>query len=634
MCGIAGGWGNISVGKLKEGLRRLEHRGPDGEGFFSDADEQIYLGHRRLSILDTSSAGSQPFFYEGLAIVYNGEIYNFLEIRTELRAKGFTFKTETDTEVILAAYRHWGVGCLEKFNGMWSFVIWDKDKQECFISRDRFGKKPLFYSFYKKAFLFASEMKAITPSFDEVTISEDFDWCKNNMFRYEVTDKCLIKNIKRFPAGSYAILKKNEKVLHPIRFWDTRKELVSVPARYEDQVEAFRELFINACAIRMRSDVPIGTALSGGLDSSAVMCTIAHIARNRKLERSAASWQHAFVACFKGTPLDERPYAEQVVNHLNIPADYLEIDPVKGVDSLNDYLYFFEELYLTSPIPMIELYRNIKKNGVTVSIDGHGADELMAGYRSDITRALLDAGLNLRKIKQILGTYQGMFSDENAQETKPGIGFGEWKTQMNVHLNGRKNIARYILKELTGNNKKENLSKAEFGNYNGLLYELFHETVLPTLLRNYDRYAMAGSVETRMPFMDHRLVSFTFSLPWESKLKNGFTKSLIRDAARPYMPESIVNRKSKVGFNTPIVDWMRGPWRTFLLDTISSKNFQECGLINREETKAAVNKVLTVDNPHFFDGEHAWYLLLPYFWEQAVLKRKTDEISAGSPIRL
>jgi len=624
MCGIAGAWGNVSEEKLRFGLGRLQHRGPDGEGFYVDSENRVYLGHRRLSILDISAAGNQPFFYRGLAIVYNGEIYNFLELRQELKAKGYEFHSETDTEVILAAYLHWGADCLSKFNGMWSFVIWDENRKEFFISRDRFGKKPLFYSFYKDAFIFASEMKAITPCFDEVTVSDDFEWCKNNMFRYEATDKCLIRDIKRFPAGSYAILKKDDRNLKPVKFWDTRNELISVPKNYEDQVETFRELFTDACAIRMRSDVPIGTALSGGLDSSAVMCTIAHIARNRKLERSADSWQHAFVACFKGTPLDERSYAEQVVKHLDIPADYLEIDPVKGIDNLFNYLYYFEELYLTSPIPMIELYRNIKKNGVTVSIDGHGADEMMAGYRSDITRALLDAGLNLSKIKQILQTYQGMFSDENDQETKPGVGFAEWKKQMNVHLNGRKNIARFIAKEITGSNRKENLTRAEFGNYNSLLYELFHETVLPTLLRNYDRYAMAASVETRMPFMDHRLVSFTFSLPWESKLRNGYTKSLIRDASRPYMPEDIVNRKSKVGFNTPIVNWMRGPWKTFLLDTLSSQSFNQCTLIEREETRAAVTKVLSVDKPRFFDGENAWYQLLPYFWEQSVLKEKSS----------
>lgn len=621
MCGIVGGWGNVSQQRLQTGLRKLAHRGPDGEGFFADENHQIYLGHRRLSILDVSAAGNQPFFYEHLAIVFNGEIYNFVELRNELRQQGFHFATETDTEVVMAAYLHWGVGCLERFNGMWSFVIWDSKKQECFISRDRFGKKPLFYAFYKDAFLFASEMKAIIPCFDEVEVSEDFDWCNNNILAYEATDKCLIRYIKRFPAGSYAILKKGEQSLRPVRFWETRKELIAVPRRYEEQVEQFRELFIDACAIRMRSDVPIGTALSGGLDSSAVMCTMAHIARNRKPERQATSWQHAFVACFKGTALDERVYAEQVVAYLDVPASYLEIAPTQSPDKLLNYLYFFEELYHTSPVPMIELYSNIKKNGVVVSIDGHGADEMMSGYRSDITKALLDAGLHPGKIRNILSTYQSMISDEAAPDNRPGAGFKEWRKQMHIHLNGRKNVARHVLGAITGSNKKEDIRNGQLGYYNELLYELFHDTVLPTLLRNYDRYSMAAGVESRMPFMDHRLVSFTFSVPWESKLRNGYTKSLIRDAVRPFMPPDIVNRKSKIGFNTPILEWLRGPWRSFIADTIASASFRNCDLINHSEITRMMDCIWHTDTQDVAHGEYAWFLLSPYFWQQAVLKQ-------------
>ncbi len=634
MCGISGAWGTMAEERLRAGLRRLEHRGPDGERFLADKEEQVFLGHRRLSILDTSSCGDQPFLYNGLAIVYNGEIYNFLEIRKELQGKGYSFSTETDTEVIVAAYHCWGSACLHRFNGMWSFVIWNKAAGEFFISRDRFGKKPLFYAFYKGCFLFGSEMKAVAACFDQVQVSSDFEWCKENVLRYEATEKCLIDGILRFPAGSFAFFKKGEQSLRPQRFWDTREQLIAVPNKYEDQVEIFRGLFLDACAIRMRSDVPIGTALSGGLDSSAVICSMAHMARHAAVERTASSWQHAFVACFKGTPLDERVYAEQVVQFLDIPAEYLEIDPVKGIESLSEYLWFFEELYHTSPVPMVELYRNIKAKGVTVSIDGHGADELMAGYRNDISVALLDAGLRPSKIRDILRAYKALFAEDNAQEASSGAGFDEWKRQLSYHLKGRKNVLRYVLRALVGIHPHDDLDRGTFGSYNSRLYELFHVTVLPTLLRNYDRYAMAAGVEVRMPFMDHRLVSFSFSLPWESKLRAGYTKSLIRDAARPYMPEAIVNRKTKIGFNTPIVDWIRGPWKTFLSDTLASAAFRQCSLIDADDVAGRLRTVIEGKNPNTLQGESVWYEMLPFFWEQSFLKKLNVENSTHSAVRL
>ena len=622
MCGIIGAWGNIVLPVFEKGLDRIAHRGPDGSGIYHQEQVQeqgqLYLGHRRLSILDLSPAGKQPFQYAHLTITFNGEIYNFLELRAELQQKGYSFRSQTDTEVLLAAYLEWGAGCLDKMNGMWAFAIWDDQHKHLFMSRDRFGKKPLFYSFTREAFVFGSEMKAITPFLDEVRPSAHFNWCLENMLRYESTDKCLVEGIRRFPAGSYAIVKPGDRELTPVKFWDTRSHLVKVPAKYEQQVEEFRELFIDACSIRMRSDVPIGTALSGGVDSSAVICTMNHISKTRNVERQADLWQHAFVACFKGTPQDERHYAEKVVDHLHIPATYLEIDPIKGIENLDHYLYLIEELYLTSPIPMMETYKAIRQNGVVVSIDGHGADELMAGYRNQVTLALLDAKMNIQKSSQVLGAYQGLFDENNTQEHFPGRGLREWYRQMTGHLKGRKNFLKYLLQVASGKDGKA--PGSSMGAYNETLYELFHVTVLPTLLRNYDRYAMASGVEIRMPFLDHRLASYTFSLPWDSKIRNGFTKSLIRDAAAPYMPHEIAYRKSKVGFNTPVVDWIKGPWRNFMLDTVNSTDFRNSSLVDTASVRQGLNDFLSSETPSFGQGEAVWNSFTPYFWEKAFLK--------------
>ena len=402
MCGILGAIPAQNPNLLKKALYLIAHRGPDGFGIWNEEDK-ISLGHRRLSILDLSEAGKQPMtFMERYTITFNGEIFNFLEIKKELLQKGYSFVSESDTEVILAAFNEWKEKCLDKFNGMWAFAIWDKNEQSLFLARDRFGIKPLYYSFNENGFVFASEMKAIFPFLKEIKPSSDFEWCQNNIFRYEATEKTLIDGIKRFPAGHYAFFKKensDKRQLQPIRFWETLDNLVKVPKTYEEQVEKFRELFLDACKLRMRSDVRIGTALSGGMDSSAVICGMAAIQNKEKDARVAKDWQNAFVACFQDTPFDESVYAKEVTDYLGINGIFEEINPTKGIDDLDEYLWLFEDLYLTSPIPMIEIYKTIKKNGVTVSIDGHGADELLSSYGNRILLNAKDTPFSPQKIK-------------------------------------------------------------------------------------------------------------------------------------------------------------------------------------------------------------------------------------------
>lgn len=383
MCGILGFWGEVDRSRFERALDRLEHRGPDGSGIWQDDHCPLTLGHRRLAIIDPTDAGAQPMHFNDHTVVFNGEIYNFREIRSTLQAQGIRFSTHSDTEVLLAAYVHWGPSCLSRFNGMWAVAIWNHRERTLFLSRDRFGKKPLFYSFQQRSLIFGSEMKALIPLMRRVGVNDNFAHLANELFTYESTDQCLIKGIVRFPAGTYAILKPDD-VEHGqitlIKFWDTLDNLVEVPSSYEEQVERFRELFVDACRLRMRSDVPIGTALSGGIDSSAVACTMHHVANHISGESLAADWQRAFVATFPGTSLDEREYAEAVVEHIGAQGVYLPIDPAAGIEKLGDYLYLFEELYWTTPIPMIDIYRSVSSDGVKVTIDGHGADELLSGY--------------------------------------------------------------------------------------------------------------------------------------------------------------------------------------------------------------------------------------------------------------
>lgn len=626
MCGIFGFVGDIVRETALTCTNMLTHRGPDGCGLWEG--NGVTLGHRRLSILDLSEAGAQPMsFADGrYHITYNGEIFNFIEIRNELSDKGHFFVSDSDTEVLLAAFFEWGEKCLLKFNGMWSFAIWDSHEQSLFLSRDRFGKKPLFYTMLPSGFAFASEMKALFPLLPEVRPNAPLVRNAAEMFKYESSEQCLVEGIFRFPAGHSGWVKDGK--LTKCRWWCTLDHLSDVPLRYEEQVEQFRELFLDACRLRMRSDVPIGTALSGGLDSSSVISAMAYISGHQRGGRLSNDWQHAFVACFPGTPLDEKYYAQKVTEHLGINAYFLDIDPLKGIDHLAEYLYLFEELYITSPLPFMETYGAVQKQGIKVTVDGHGADELFGGYSFDMVSALNDAALNPEKIKSVLDAYDGVSPQNSSQfRLKP-----RWFSWLQWHGGRVKDAIRgssinYDFELHPNWQRLDNLNKT--------LYRSTHETVLPTLLRNYDRYSMANGVEIRMPFMDHRIVSFAFSIPWDSKLRNGFSKAIVRDAMSAYMPHEVAYRKSKIGFNSPIIDWMQGPLKPFFLDTINSVSFKNCLLIDPPSVAAKIQKVIFGHNVRFSLGEEAWIGLVPYLWEQAVVKMgNSSKVSDGGENRI
>ena len=610
MCGILGVIPAINEDDFKIALNKLIHRGPDGYGTWTSEEKNLTLGHRRLSILDLSDAGKQPMHYYNnrYTITFNGEIYNYLELRENLQKDGFVFKTKTDTEVILASFMKYGIECVNKFNGMWSFAIWDEFEKTLYLSRDRFGKKPLFYFNSEKElpkFIFASEMKAIYPFLTNFSISNDFNWIKNNLFYYESTDKCLIEGIKRFPAGHNGVYKNGKLTIE--RYWNTLDHVQENNDSYETQVEKFSSIFEDACKIRLRSDVTCGSALSGGLDSSSITAFISKILNAEGNNNE----QKAFIATFPKTQIDESYFAKKVTDHLKINAKFCEIDPLKNLSDLEKSLYFFEELYITSPIPMMEVYSKIKKNGITVSIDGHGADELLCGYNETILNSLFDSYKSNKFTKDILIAYTNL---------NPSLNQGQ--------ING--NVLNFFLKESTkkliGYGYKsrdaahENFKK--FDNLNKQLYILTHETILPTLLRNYDRYSMYAGVEIRMPFLDYRLVEFLFSIPYTSKIKNGYTKSILRSVVDTILPNEVVYRKDKIGFNSPMTEWIRGPLKEYFFDEMSSASFRNTSTINPLEVIKIFTDLINQKSPKYIDGQKAWTSIMPYLWEKSTLKFK------------
>lgn len=466
----------------------LAHRGPDGRGTFISSS--VGLGHRRLSILDLSADGANPLPFGGADgrrywITYNGEVFNFIELRAELEAFGWTFRTETDTEVVGAAYAQWGEDALLRFNGMWALAIWDTVERRLFLARDRFGIKPLYYAVLPGRVAFASELKAfLALAGMERRFDRDMAGLTlENPYAFEgSSDRTLMAGVRKLQGGCRLVVTADGR-LDLSRWWETRDHLPQVPDRYEEQVEAFRSLFLDAVRLRLRSDVPVGLSLSGGMDSSAIAGTMAwHRRHEAAVEREAGTPPRAFIASFPNAVNDETPHADTVVRHAGFQAHHWNFDPAAALDHVLDSVWAVDEVYGGLNVPIWANYQAMRRFGVTVSVDGHGGDEVLCGY--------------------------------------------PW----------------YFDQPLCGLNDK--------------LYDDVHHTLLPSILRNYDRCSMAHGVEVRMPFMDWRLITFTMALPPQAKLGKGYTKRILRDAMAGFMPDTIRLRRQKIGFNSPLAEWL------------------------------------------------------------------------------
>lgn len=596
MCGIFGCIGKISKKRAEECINRISYRGPDAS-VVTELDGAVFA-HARLSIIDVSEQANQPMtdITRRYWIVYNGEIYNYIEIRKELEQKGYRFITESDTEVVLNAYIEWGESFQDRCNGMWALAIWDNVEKRLFLSRDRFGVKPLYIYKDQSNFYFASEMKAFFPVMNERKINYPiFD--KKTYFDYESTEECCIRDIKKICAGYCGYYVKDEICLK--RWWCTLDHLMNVSDNYEKQVEQFQEIFLDACRIRMRSDVPVGTALSGGVDSSAVVGAMKYISLQDDIHVNK-DWQHAFVASMPNTVIDETMYARKAAHYVG--ADIQEVYVTSKIlpSEIIRYLYICEDPYITSPIPFFQTYKFIFDSGIRVTLDGHGADELFGGYSNDIFVAAKECRENKKELEQV------------------------WRTYNDMQLPERKKTLREFIScidkcSIGKSRDQDHAGWKQLSAFNRRLYIQTHERVLPTLLRCYDRYSMGNGLEIRMPFMDYRIVCFAFSIPWNSKIGNGYTKLIVRDAAAPFMAPGIMYRKFKVGFNAPLTEWFQGDLKEFLLDTIHSKDFYECDLINSLDVTIKVNEFLHNNHGYYNEGEALWREIVPYLWKKAVI---------------
>jgi asparagine synthase (glutamine-hydrolysing) len=561
MCGIAGivnFRGAVEPPALSRLTDLLAHRGPDGAGHWFSAERNVALGHRRLAIIDPGPSGYQPMLSaDGRHVItFNGEIYNFLELRRELEAGGAVFRTQSDTEVILAAWQTWREGMLSRFNGMWALAIFDTQTKDLFLARDRFGIKPLLYAISPERFVFASEQRALVRS-GLIATSVDVDVARRlllDAFGVEGSERTLCNEVRRLQGGHFMWLRQGRLEIQ--RWWRTVDHLPELPNTEAERVERFHELFQDAVALRMRSDVPIGTCLSGGFDSSAVICTMAAHEKAGMGPRDSAAWRHAFVATFPGALNDERPMAEEAAAWAKVDPTFVEIGPNDALTDLDRILDDNDDVYIGLPSAIWLIYQALSRQQVRVSLDGHGADELMGAY-------LQEGQSGAFRVRNALA---GLSS--NSEWARRGVDVLRAlmiKRQGRYFLRGglRDIPAQF---PLVGD---DDVLPRDWGSLNRRLYRMFHGTVLPTILRNFDRMSMAHGIEVRMPFMDWRLVTYTMALPEASKSSDGYTKMIARRAMANQMPESIRMGRRKVGFNSPMPEWLNGPlagWTAALLD--------------------------------------------------------------------
>jgi asparagine synthase (glutamine-hydrolysing) len=608
---MVGWWsmgGPVDPAVLDRFTDALAHRGPDGRGTYVDHGGRLGLGHRRLAILDISSSGAQPMAYADgrYRITYNGEIYNFLELRRELEGLGHRFRSESDTEVILAAYAQWGEACQRRFNGMWGFAIWDERERTLFLSRDRFGVKPLHYYQDSERFAFASEMKAFyaCPWFPRRHDPAMVALAVTDPFAVEGGEPCILQGVRHLLGGHQLVLKEGGEP-RVSRWWNTLDHLHPVPRRWEEQVEQYRELFLDACRVRMRSDVPLCTSLSGGMDSSSVLCGISSLSGATQ-ERRPQDWRKAFIASFPGTSQDETSLAlataqaagaEPVVETLNMETLAAHFDEViRQMDDVYD-----QDIQVGAYL----VYRAQRRRGLTVSLDGHGGDETLAGYRQFAWQGMDEAMRHHRwgRALDLRRTLQGMYPPERRSEV-PGVTdllrgrylrplarrlqVAKTETEQPVHeewLKVKPAAPRWQ------NPEDEKRMRAE--GRDSLFISLYREThgkLLPTILRQFERASMAHGVEVRSPFMDWRLVVLAFSLPGESKLGHGLSKRILREAVRGMVPEDVRTRTVKTAFANPLQEWLAGPLQPWILDRLRKPGFLQSALWDGPAIAAAVER--------------------------------------------
>ncbi len=552
MCGIAGfiaakSPGRHSSGILSKMLGPLRMRGPDNEGQWTGHDERwdVALGHRRLAILDLSAAANQPMCRDQLTIVYNGEIYNFIELRRELETLGRSFTTHSDTEVLLAAYRQWGEECLERLNGMFAFALWDATERKLFCARDRAGERPFYYYVDQNRFVLASEIKSVMAFGAPVPRAPDQQRLVEYLTKgYQPMGEAThFEGVRELLPAHKLTLRVTDALQYEVApYWKFPVNGVEAPPI---SVEEFRSLFEDAVRLRLRSDVPIGTCLSGGVDSPSVAATVIDLARRERATQVSYRGVHAY-SPFREA--DERYYVRRFAEDLSLDVSLVEITGAGCLSELDDLIYHQEIPFLDPSIYAQRcVFRRAAELGLKVMFDGQGSDELFGGYDWVVPRVIA-----------AIGKQRGWLPAAR---------------QLRAFAGPRFPLLRLLAQTIARRRPRKGREFPD--DLNAALRASFSTLGLPTLLRQGDRNSMTFGVEVRLPFLDYRLVEATVRLRPEDIADNGLTKALVRRAMRDRVPAEILDRKDKFGFAVPQARWIRNEMREAVREAVHDSLWKE-----------------------------------------------------------
>lgn len=630
MCGIAGFiTRDLSVQQAEKVIdtmtSAMAHRGPNDQGceLMSQDGLRIALGHRRLTIIDLSDRGHQPMSDEGgnVILTYNGEIYNYLELKEELKGLNHTFISSTDTEVIIKAYRQWGYECFKRFNGMWALGMYDRHSGRLILSRGRFGQKPLYYTRTAEGIAFASEIKSLLlypgveckPNYDKV-----FRYLAYNYRYIDIDEQSFFDGIYQVPNSSFMVIEPDLEC-RTTRYWTLNTHAIDENILDDSAVEKYKELFIDAVRLRLRSDVPVGCMLSGGLDSTAITA-VAYKVLNSPIKTFSG-----ITGKEKGI-YDESDHIRSVICSTEADAYFLKPDPVDIVDTVGEMMGYHDEPICT--VTWYSLYliaKEVAQANIPVILNGHGGDELLAGYWDHYHYHFYDL-------------YQSGRHDEMYQE------IDLW--QINHHRDPKEvEKSRYFVKRYAQNiesgmgryNDYSDCFSQDFAEcykrnirviegyqpllQNRLESELLYETI-PASLRPEDRNTMAYSLESRSPFLDYRLVEYCFSLPGKMKIRNGLGKWIHREAMKGILPEDVRTRKDKAGFIAPADVWFRTINRQQIQDIIDSREFRYRGIYNISRVQAVFDEHVNGTKNHQM---FLWQLINLEIWFNRYFKAREDQ---------
>ncbi len=628
MCGIAGALSlplteipNLG-GRLAAMNKLLAHRGPDGEGAWQHERRAAGFAHRRLSIIDLST-GDQPMTDPaGNWITYNGEIYNYIELRDELGAENF--QTTSDTEVILHAYRKWGADCVNHLRGMFSFAIWDEARQELFCARDRFGIKPFYYTTADNTFYFASEVKALLPFVRE--IETDLEGFKDYLaFQFCLAGKTLFKNVSELLPGHTLRIKNG--AIEIKRYWEVYYELDfdHTPKYFEERLQT---LLPESVGLHLRADVPVGTYLSGGLDSSSV-ASLASLQTNGDF--AGFTGKFSFSADY-----DESMYARALAEWRGFSLHEIDITASDFIENIRRVIYHLDYPVAGPGSFPQYMVSQLAARHRKVVLGGQGGDEIFGGYTryliayfEQCIKAAIDGTINngnfivtyesiipnltaLHNYKPLLQEFwrEGLFEDMDQRYFRLINRAPLLQDEIHWNLLGDYSPFETFQSIFNG----QNVGKES---YFDRMTHFDFKTLLPALLQVEDRVSMAHGLESRVPFLDHPLVEFAATMPADIKFKDGTMKQVLKNAMRPVLPEIIVDRKDKMGFPTPLTEWLKGEAHEFVQDVFSAP---------RAQTRALVNNKLVLDGlqrePKF--GRKAWGLLCLELWQQEFHDRESE----------